>query len=155
MLVRSRLRCQQFGKRSGDGRAPWHNPRVVIVVRSASCTTAQCVDTGQKAAASRGRAKVSCRYSDASCGTSSGLRLEQLNLRGWRAGDVVMAMVETAVVATTIEVRARGSPSQRSRERAAITLPDGAHQSSGRCRASTPIRRHQLDGKRSRACPPC
>ena len=155
MLVRSRLRCQQFGKRSGDGRAPWPNPRVVIVVRSASCTTAQCVDTGQKAAASRGRAKVSCRYSDASCGTSSGLRLEQLNLRGWRAGDVVMAMVETAVVATTIEVRARGGPSQRSRERAAITLPDGAHQSSGRCRASTPIRRHQPDGKRSRACPPC
>ena len=92
---------------------------------------------------------------DTSCGASSGLCLEQLNpyLRGWRAGGVVMGVAETAVVATTTEVRARGSPSQRSRERAAITLLDGAHQSSGGRRASTSIRRHQQDGKRSRACP--
>ena len=82
---------------------------------------------------------------------ASGLCLEQLNpyLRGWRAGGVMMGVAETAVVATTTEVRARGSPSKRSRERAAVTLLDGAHQSSGGRRASTSIRRHQPDGKRS------
>ena len=59
----------------------------------------------QKAATSKGRAKVIVG-SDASCGASSGLCTEQPNLRGWRAGSAVMGVTETAVVATTTEVRA-------------------------------------------------